>query len=233
MKAVILVAGDGTRMRPLTLTKPKTLLEVSEKPLIEHIVRRLPDEVDEIIMVVGYLGRQIVDYCGDEFMGRKVRYVWQENKLGTYHALKICQPLIAQGERFFLLMGDDIHGKEGLKECLKYALGVLVQESDDPKKFGVVITNKDGSIAEFVEKPEIPPSNLVSTGAMLLDTHVFEYEPEAHSNGEYYLTTAIAKMLKDGYRIYAVKSRLWIPIGYPEDLKKAETVLANGDNRLA
>ncbi len=226
MKAVILVAGDGKRMRPLTLTKPKTLLEVSEKPLINHIVGRLPDEVREIIMVVGHLGRQIVDYCGDEFMGRKVSYVWQEKKLGTYHALKICEPLIEKGERFFLLLGDDIHGKEGLEECLKYDIGVLVQESDEPKKFGVVITNQDRSSAEFVEKPEIPPSNLVSTGAMLLDTRVFEYEPDMHSNGEYYLTTAIAKMLKDGHKIHAVKSSLWIPIGYPEDLEKAEEILA-------
>jgi NDP-sugar pyrophosphorylase family protein len=87
-------------------TKPKTLLEVSGKPLIHHIISRLPEVVDEIIMVVGHLGQQIVDYCGNEFMGRKMRYVWQEKKLGTYHALKICEPYIQKGERFFLLLGN-------------------------------------------------------------------------------------------------------------------------------
>lgn len=225
MKAVILVAGDGTRMRPLTLTKPKALLETAGKPLIYHIVSRLPKAVDEIVLVVGYLGRQIMDYCGNEFMGKKMKYVWQEKKLGTYHALKICEPLIEKDEKFFMLFGDDIHGKEGLEECLEYGAALLVQEVNNPERFGVVTLNEDKSVAEFIEKPENPPTSLASTGAMLLDAKVFEHEADMHSNGEYYLTTSIAKMIKTGHKIYAVKSSMWLPIGYPEDLKKAEEML--------
>ena len=82
------------------------------------------------------------------------------------------------------------------------------------------------SINDIVEKPEKdPPSNLASTGVLLLDTRIFEYEAERHSNGEYYLTSALSKMLADGHKVYAVKSTLWIPIGYPEDIQKAEEIL--------
>ena len=223
MKAIILAAGEGVRMRPLTDNIPKPLIKVSGKILLEQIISRLPKEVDELILVVGYLGRQIVDFCGKEFLGRKVQYVWQEKKLGTFHALKLCQHLINPGERFFMLFADDIHGKEGIAECLKYERALIVEETKEPWKFGIVKLNTDNSIIDIVEKPEKdPPSNLASTGVLLLDSKIFDYEADLHSNGEYYLTSALSKMLKEGHKVYAVKSTLWIPIGYPEDIKKAE-----------
>lgn len=214
-------------MRPLTENTPKPLLKVGDKTLLEHIISRLPNEVDEIIMVVGYLGQQIVDYCGENFLGRKMKYVWQEKKLGTFHALKLCEPHIEKGERFLMLYADDIHGAEGIKECLKYERALMVDEVEDPRRFGVVCVNDDCSIFEIIEKPESPPSNTVSSGVLLLDSKIFEYEADRHPNGEYYLTDAIAKMLKDGHKFFAVKSSMWLPIGYPEDLQKAEEKLKN------
>lgn len=225
MKAVILAAGEGIRMWPLTENKPKPLLEVGGKTILEQIISRLPDEVDELILVVGYLGRQIVDFCKDEFCGRKVRYVWQEKKLGTYSALKICQHLIEPGERFLTLFADDIHGREGITECLKHERALIVEETKEPWKFGIVDLNKDNSINDIIEKPKNTPSNLASTGVLLLDTKIFDYEADRHPNGEYYLTSALSKMLKDGHKVYAVKSTLWLPIGYPEDIGKAEKKL--------
>ncbi|MDP3052212.1 MAG: sugar phosphate nucleotidyltransferase [bacterium] len=229
MKAVILAAGEGVRMRPLTENKPKPLLEVGGKTILEQIISRLPEEVDELILVVGYLGQQIIDFCEDEFLGRKVRYVWQERKLGTYNALKICEPHIEKGERFLMLFADDIHGGEGIEECLKYECALIVEETSEPWKFGIVQVNDDMSIIDIIEKPprlpagrENPSSNLASTGVLLLDTRIFDYEADLHPNGEYYLTSALSKMLKDGHKIFAVKSTMWLPIGYPEDIRKAE-----------
>ncbi len=214
-------------MRPLTENTPKPLLKVAGKTILEQIISRLPEEISELILVVGYLGQQIVDFCGDEFLGRKVKYVWQEKKLGTFHALKLCRHLLEPRERFLILFADDIHGAEGIAECLKHERALIVEETGEPWKFGIVDLNDDMSINDIVEKPEVPPSNLASTGVLLLDTRIFEYEAERHSNGEYYLTSALSKMLKDGHKVYAVKSTLWLPIGYPEDLEKAEERLKN------
>ncbi len=214
-------------MRPLTENKPKPLIEISGKPILEHIVSRLPEEVDEIILVVGYLGQQIVDFCGDEFLGRKMRYVWQEKKSGTFHALKLCEPHIEKGERFLMLYADDIHGAEGIADCLKHERALIVDEAEDPRKFGVVCLNEDRSIFEIIEKPENPPSNTVSAGVLLLDSKIFEYEADMQPNGEYYLTDALSKMLKDGHKVFAVKSSMWLPIGYPEDIERAEKYLKN------
>lgn len=225
MKAIILAAGEGTRMRPLTLKTPKPLLKVGGSPILKHIVSRLPNVINELILVIGYLGEQIKDYCGDEFLGKQVHYVWQGKKLGTYHALKLCEPLIEKGERFFVLYADDIHGKEGIENCLNHKRALIVEEVEDPRKFGVVRLNSDNSIAEIIEKPEIPSSNLVSAGVLLLDSKIFEYEADLHPNGECYLTSALSKMLRDGHQIFAVKSTFWLPIGYPDDIKQAETIL--------
>src|SRR3989338_8468553 len=123
MQAVILAAGEGVRMRPLTLTTPKPLLEVAGKFLLRHIVEALPSEVDELVIVIGYLGDQIKNYCGTEFCGKKVSYVWQKEKTGTGKALFLCEPLVRG--RFFMLYADDILGAEGLRECLKYYLSLM------------------------------------------------------------------------------------------------------------
>ncbi len=217
-------------MRPLTENTPKPLLKVAGKTILEQIISRLPEEISELILVVGYLGQQIVDFCGDEFLGRKVKYVWQEKKLGTFHALKLCQYLFEPSERFLMLFADDIHGAEGIAECVKYERALVVEETDEPWKFGIVQLGEDMSITDIVEKPEKnPPSNLASTGVLLLDTKIFDYEAEQHPNGEYYLTSALSKMLKSGHKVYAVKSTLWLPVGYPEDIKKAEERLKEED----
>ena len=225
MKAIILAAGEGARMRPLTLKIPKPLLKVGGRPILEYIVSRLPDAINELILVVGYMGERIKDYCGDNFLGKQTRYIWQDKQLGTYHALKLCESLIKKNERFLVLCADDIHGKKGIENCLNYKYALVVAEVKDPRRFGVVRLNNDSSVAEIKEKPENPFSNLVSTGILLLDSEIFKYKADIHPNGEYYLTDALSKMLKDGHKIFAVKSTLWLPIGHPEDIKKAEEIM--------
>ena len=223
MQAIILAAGEGIRMRPLTLETPKPLLNVTGRPIIEHIITAFPADVTELIVVIGYRGEQIQTFLGDAFRGRTVTYVWQKKPEGTARAIQLCRPYLTSG-RFFVTYADDLHDPESIRAMLAYERSLLVLEHDYPERFGVATLNPDNTIAEIIEKPEHPQSRLVLTGMMLLDRHVFEYEPDQHRNGEYYLTTMLAKMLLT-YPIMAVRTRWWLPIATPQDLAAAETFL--------
>ncbi len=223
MQCVILAAGKGTRLRPLTDTCPKPLVKVGGRPLLDHIVEALPSAVDELIIVVGYLGDQIKEYCGAEFYGRKVRYVEQVEQNGTARALWLCKDLIKG--RFMFLFADDIHGKEDLARAASFVRSILVASVSQPEKFGIVVRNPDGTLGLMIEKPEHAPSNCASTGAMILDDHIFEFEPQTPVKGEYYLSEVIERYAKK-YPIAVVEEQLWIPVGYPEDITRAETILS-------
>lgn len=223
MQCVILAAGKGTRLRPLTEHCPKPLVKVSGKTLLDHIVLALPSAVDELIIVIGYKGEMIREYCGQLFHGRKVTYIEQVEQNGTAMALWLCKDLLHG--RFMFLFADDLHGKEDLARAVSYTRALLVSSVDKPEKFGIVVRNPDGTLGLMIEKPEHAPSNCASTGAMVLDDHIFEFEPQAPVKGEYYLTEVIERYAQR-YPIAVVEEHIWIPIGYPEDITKAETLLS-------
>jgi len=221
MKAVILAAGEGKRMQPLTHTTPKPMLLISGKPLLEHLLDSIPKEINELIIVTGYLGDHIRAYFGNQFGRFRVHYVKQVTKEGTGHALFLCKKFFAKQERFLVLNADDLHSKKAIQNILKHPLAVLVKEVEDPRAFGVVTADANDHILEFVEKPEIPPSNLASIGIHLLDERIFSYPLEKHPNGEHYLVDTVAHMARD-HKMKIIHTDFWIPIGYPFDLKKAE-----------
>lgn len=225
MKAIIIAAGRGKRMQSLTLTTPKPMLLVAGKPLIEHIISSLPKEVDELFIIIGYLGEQIKDFCGGNFYGRSVTYIEQEKPLGTGHALKLCQSHINK-EKFFVLNADDLFDQSSLARALNHDLCLLVKEHENPERFGVVYTNEDGSINKIIEKPAQPDSNLVSTGIWLLDERVFDnkYEIAPEANGEYYLPKMVTNLAAD-HNIFVERLDFWQPTSSPEDLLKAEKAL--------
>lgn len=223
MQCVILAAGKGTRLRPLTDTCPKPLVKVGGKTLLDHIVGALPSSVDELIIVVGYLGDMIKEYCGTEFHGRKVTYVVQEEQNGTAKALWLCKELLHG--RFLFLFADDIHGKEDLARATSYVRSILVASVEKPEKFGIVVRNPDGTLGLMIEKPDHAPSNCASTGAMVLDDHIFEFEPQTTVKGEYYLTEVIERYSQK-YPVAVVEQSLWIPVATVEDITKAETLLS-------
>lgn len=223
MKAVIMAAGEGKRMRPLTLERPKPLIEVAGKPLIEHVLDALPPEVDEIIVVLGYKGDMIRERLGDSYKGRPLRYVHQWMQAGTAHALSLARPFL--DGRFLLLNADDILGREAIEEALSHPLSIMAVRHDEPHKFGVIKTREDGTMESIVEKPEEFIGNLVSTGAMVLDDRLFGYESAKHeASGEYFMTHPLGLMAKD-HPIVVVEQPLYIPVGYPEDIQKAEALL--------
>ena len=223
MQAVILAAGKGTRMLPLTLTTPKPMLLVSGRPILEHIIDALPKEISEVILVVGYLEKVIRTHFGDTYKGRTIRYVTQVEQKGTFLALKTAEPLITG--KFLLLNADDLHGAAALAAASEFPLALIVARHHEPTKFGVVVKNPDGTLHDILEKPEVAPDNLVSTGAMVLDRRIFDYEEAYEGPGEYYITYAIHKLAQE-HPMVVVEQPEWIAIGYPEDLAKAEQILA-------
>ena len=223
MQCVILAAGKGASLRPLTDNCPKPLVKVAGKSLLDHIVGSLPSAVDEIILVTGYLEEQIKAHCGEQFHGRKVTYVHQAEQKGTGHALWLCKDFLKG--RFLFMFADDLHGANDIARATSYTRSMLTLTTNTPERFGIVVRHPDGTLAEIIEKPEHPPSNLASTGVMVLDDNLFKYELTKETNGEYYLTDIIAEYAKD-YPIAVVEQQLWIPIGYPEDIEKAEKILA-------
>ena len=213
-------------MKPLTDNIPKPMLKIIGRPILEHILSGLPSEIDEVILVVGYLKESITNHFGNQFGRLKITYIEQDQKIGTYKALELCKDKIKDGEKFLMLYADDLHGPEGLKECVtcgQYAL--LIYEAENPSRFGVVETDADSMVVGVEEKPENPKTNLVSTGVMVLDKNIFNFPARQHKNGEYYLTDSIEQMIEAGYKFKAIRSSSWIPIGYPEDLAKAEKIL--------
>lgn len=224
MQCVILAAGKGTRMRPMTDFRPKSLVKLNERPILDYIVEALPDAIDELVLVIGYRGEQVREHCGSMFMGRKVTYIEQENPVaGTANALSVARDVLT--DKFLVLMGDDLYGKAGLTRAISHDLCVVAAESDEPEKFGVVIKNEQGLLVDIVEKPETPDSNIVSTGAMVLDMRIFNYhtEPDPRT-GEEYLPDMVQQLAKE-YPVYVEVLKKWYPIGYPGDVVVVERVL--------
>ena len=222
MQCVILAAGKGSRLRPLTDECPKPLVKVCGKPLIDHIVTALPSAVKELIIVVGYRGDMIRSYCGEIFHGRSVVYIEQTEINGPATALWLAKDMIKG--RFLFMFADDIHGKDDLARAVSFSRSILATTSETPERFGVIVRNPDGTIAEMVEKPAAPSSNLVATGPMVLDQNVFDFPPEAPINNEYFMPEIIMRY-KEQYPIAVVEEQLWLAIGYPEDITKAEQKL--------
>ncbi len=226
MKCIILAAGEGVRLRPLTNDTPKPMVLVAGKPILEHIITALPEKVTDLVIVVGYLQDKITNYFGKSFERFNIDYVVQDGKHGTYHALSLCRHLLNKGEKFLLLYADDIHGWVGLEKCVASEhRSLLVSEAENPRKFGVLEVDAENYITGIEEKPENPKTNLVSAGVLILDDNIFNYPARRHSNGEHYLTDSISQMIADGHKFKAIRSSFWHPIGYPHDIPPAESFL--------
>ena len=232
MQAIILVAGEGKRMRPLTLVKPKPMLEVLGKPILAHIIDALPSQVDEVILVVGYKQEMVREHFHEQYAGRKITYVVQEKPTGTGMAIHLCRPYLKKGERFFVVFGDDLIGRKSFEDLLKHKRAVLVEEHHDPSRFGVVEADANGKVLGIEEKPKKPKSNLVVGPAYLLDETFFDFPMELHSNGEYYIPPVISQMVKH-HEMHVERADAWHPIGYPHDIDSAEEKLMKKHEPLA
>ncbi|MFA5777188.1 MAG: sugar phosphate nucleotidyltransferase [Parcubacteria group bacterium] len=224
MQAVILAAGKGTRMNHLTENNNKTMLEVGGKPILEYKLDILPDEIDEIIFVIGYHGDMIKKYFGSKFKNKKIKYVVQKKLNGTGGAVYRTKDLIKG--KFLVLMGDDLYGKKDLEKLIKYDLAVLGYEVENPGQFGVIRVDKNGDMVEVIEAPhKTRKYRLANTAVYVLNKDFFKYKlvPKKPGDFEYGLPQTMASMAKE-HRIKVVKASAWHQITCPEDLTLAERI---------
>ena len=229
MQAIILAAGSSTRTYPLTLTKPKPLLKVAGKTLLEHNLEQLNNLVNELILVIGYKKNMIVEFIKKikNNYKFKIKTIDQKEQLGTGHALSLCKDSVE--DRFILLMGDDLYSKEDIKKCLKHKYSILAKKVANPEIFGVIVAHKNKAW-EIIEKPQIFVSDLANCALYVLDKEVFDRlaKLKKSKRGEYEVTDLIKEIRTEG--VYIEKADFWIPIGYPWDLLAADSTLRNGEN---
>lgn len=226
MQAVILAAGRGTRMKELTQAKPKALLEVTGRPLMQYTLDALPDTIDEVVIIVGYLGGMIHDRFGGEYYGKRLLYVEQEELNGTAGALWRAKDILK--ERFLVVGGDDMYAPEDLARMAgEKNWAMLVEKTDPIREGGKIVTDKKGRIIDIVEGAHGGPG-LVNTSVYELDTRIFSCPlvPKAAGSPEFGLPqTMLAAADKLKISLEAVTATSWIQISTPEDLKKAEQIL--------
>ena len=143
-QAVLMAAGLGTRLWPLTLTTPKPMLKVAERPLLSYSFQALPPSVEEVIVVVGYLKEKVMAYFGDQWHGRRVTYVEQTELKGTGHALASCRHLLK--DRFYVLNGDDLYAAEDLLAMAQHELAILAKVATEPCFIGALRTDWVASV---------------------------------------------------------------------------------------
>lgn len=225
MQAVVLAAGEGTRMRPLTYTKPKVMLPVANKPILQHLVENLGKAgVDEIILVVGYREETVRKHFGTEFGSMRIKYVRQRRQLGTADALLSAEHLLE--DQFLMLNGDAIVFENDLKKIINEKNAIAVKEVQNPSEFGVVEIEK-GVVRKIVEKPEVPTTNLINAGVYNFTREIVEYlkNTPLSIRGEYEITDSISVAIQKGINFKPVKIEEWIDIGYPWDLLRANESL--------
>ena len=237
MKAVVLAAGQGTRLRPLTEDKPKALVEVAGRPILSHCFDRLLElDVDELLVVVGYKKEKLIEYYGDAYEGVPITYAHQREPEGLAHALLTVEEHI--DDDFALMLGDNVFDANladviNRQREARADAAFLVEEVpyEDASRYGVCDTNDYGEIVEVVEKPDEPPSNLVMTGFYTFTPEIFHacHLVQPSDRGEYELPDAIDLLIQSGRTIDAIRMDGWrIDVGYPEDRDEAERRLEEG-----
>jgi NDP-sugar pyrophosphorylase family protein len=235
--AVVLAAGRGSRMGPLTAARPKPLLEVAGRPLIAYVLGGLAAAgVEHVVLVTGYLGEQVEAVLGDgAALGVRLSYRRQDQPTGTAHALLLAASLIESAPFIVgwadILLARAFYGEfvaaYAARPC---AVQLAVNPVDDPWRGGAVYVEPDGRIRRLVEKPPRGRSTTTwnNAGLMYLAPAVLDYARRLTPSlrGEYELPQAVAQMIDDGHSAYAVPVRgAWLDVGTPADLAAAAALL--------
>jgi len=229
MQAVILAGGKSTRTYPLTITRPKPLLKVANKTLLEWNFDALDGLVEEVILVVGYkkeMVKEFVDKIKKNYKF-KIKFISQKEQLGTGHAVLVCERAIKG--KFLLLMGDNIYSKKDVKNCLKHKNSILVKKVENPELFGVVKEN-DNVLVKIIEKPQSFVSDLINCAMYVFDKKIINLlkKIKKSKREEYEIVDAIEHLAK-GEDINCVKSSEWFSIGYAWDLLEADKYFRKGN----
>jgi glucose-1-phosphate thymidylyltransferase len=232
MKAIIPVAGAGTKLRPHTYTQPKALIPLAGKTILSIIVDQLQEAgINEFIFIVGYLGEKIHDYVKEKYPHLTSHFVYQNERHGLGHAILLTRRLVGDDE-MFIVLGDTIC-EYNVKEVLDNPHSLLgVKRVDDPRNFGVAEIDEHGLINRVVEKPQIPKSNMALVGIYCIKETSFLFSclennmrDQITSYGEYNLTDAIECMIKSGAKFQSFKVQNWFDCGRKETLLESNSKL--------
>jgi NDP-sugar pyrophosphorylase family protein len=211
-------------MGGLTENIPKPMLEVLGKPILEYQLDNLPEEVDEVVLIVNYLGGHIQKYFGGSYAGKKILYVEQKELNGTAGALWAAQSLLH--DRFMVMNGDDIYAKEDIEECLKYEWAALGLPVDELGSAGTIVIDEKKNVVDIVEK-EVHGggAGYINANFFLLDPRIFTYSlVKRPKSEEYGLPQTIVQAARD-IPIHMVEATRLIRITEPDDLERAEEML--------
>jgi len=222
MQAVIMAAGKSTRTYPLTVNRPKPLLEVLGKTILEHNLDQLHGIVDEAIIIVGFMKDAMMEKFGSFYKGIKLIYVEQKEQLGTGHALMCAKPHLK--DRFIVLNGDDLYSKEDLSALANHDYCILVREVEDVTRFGAVVT-EGRQVKKIVEKPDTNISKYANIGVYSFKKDVFNIELRKSERGEYEITDYITALAAKGLVDFEVVKGYWLPITYPWSYLEANVAM--------
>ena len=230
MKAVILAAGEGNRMHPLTYTRPKVMLPIANRPIMEHLLIEMKKAgITSFTFIVGYHGETIRQYFRDgKRWGVEIDYVTQRKQRGTAHALKLVEGFV--DGMFLLANGDVLIRADDIARILeKDGITLSLIEMEDTSGLGVIEIDRD-RIVKIHEKVANPPSKLVNAGVYLITQEVFSAIARTKESirREFELTDSLQIVLDEGYVISWVEIDRWLDVSYPWNLLMANEALMSG-----
>ena len=242
MKIILPVAGKGTRLRPQTQTKAKSLVHVAGKTVLEHIINRLNHLwTVEYVFITDENGWQITEFMEEKFPALSCRYVVQKEQKGPAHAVSLAAPFIGEGDDLLIVFNDTIFDTDlSLIDGLCAGCDGLIYSKvvEDYQRFGVNVVN-DGFITAMVEKPDNPVSKLAQVGLYYLkDGPAFmQYLDQTIADqemikGEYYLPAVFMRMIQDGRTFRAPEIDAWLDCGKPETLLESNSYLLTGRHHI-
>ena len=230
MKAIILAAGEGNRMRPLTYTRPKVMLPIANKPILEHLlIQGKKAGIKEFIFITGYHDEQVRDYFGSgDKWGVNIDYCTQRRQSGTADALKMVKGLV--DGNFLVINGDIIVNQEGINGLTDKSNNTMsIIKVKDTKDLGVVKVSKS-KVIRIHEKTEKPPSHMANAGLYLFTPDIFDAISQTSKSprGEYEITDSLQLMIGKGYHISYQEISYWLDLSYPWHLLLANESLLAG-----
>lgn len=233
MKAIIPVAGAGTKLRPHTYTQPKALIPMAGKTILSVIVDALIENgIDEFVFIIGYLGDKIRKYVEEKYPDMNVTFVNQQDRRGTGHAIWLTKNAV-QEDQVLIVLGDTICDYN-IREVIDSPVSIIgLRRVDSPGKFGVAELNDENKVLRVVEKPKIPKSNLAIVGVYkIVETKILfdsleKYLGQSYGgeDGEYHLTHAIQTMIDQGVRFEGFRVNNWFDCGQKETLLETNATL--------
>lgn len=231
MKAIIPVAGAGTKLRPHTYTQPKALIPLAGKTILSIIIDQLKDAgITDFIFIIGYLGEKIQDYVLANYPQLQCSFITQSERHGIGHAIALTKEIVGK-EEVLIVLGDTI-AEYDVKEIIDAPHSMLgVKKVDDPRNFGVAEIDDNGFISRVVEKPAIPKSNMALVGVYKIKETDFMYSclnkivQVKNSYEDFNLTDALECMIGHGAKFQSFKVTNWFDCGKKESLLESNAIL--------